>query len=97
GPVDGLCAVAPLVSIVLARQTFFYIMFFLCIGRLYSNSLLATLNVRKNIRAAADGIHNTSDDMSLSLREFPRRVSMATKRSTNISIKINTTKEFNTD
>ncbi|KAF9450684.1 hypothetical protein P691DRAFT_757922 [Macrolepiota fuliginosa MF-IS2] len=126
-PVDSLCAVASLVSIVLAGQTFFYIMFFFCIGRLYSNSLLATLNARKNIRAAADRIHNTSDNMSLSLREFPRGVSMATKvsihpfitfvwhiralvnyhlheaprrffeRPTNISIKIDTTKEFNTD
>ncbi|KAF9442461.1 hypothetical protein P691DRAFT_681470, partial [Macrolepiota fuliginosa MF-IS2] len=106
GLLTSLCAVASLVSIVLAGQTFFYIMFFFCIGRLYSNSLLATLNARKNIRAAADGIHNTSDNMSLSLREFPRGVSMATKvsihpfitfRPTNISIKIDTTKEFNTD
>jgi hypothetical protein len=47
----------------------------------YSNSLLATLNARKKIRAAADGIHNTSDNLSLSLREFPRNggISMATK------------------
>ncbi|KAF9450687.1 hypothetical protein P691DRAFT_757924 [Macrolepiota fuliginosa MF-IS2] len=63
----------------LARQTFFYIMFFFCIGRLYSNSLPATLNLRKKIRAAADGIHNTSDDIPLSPREYPRGVSMATK------------------
>ncbi|KAF9449607.1 hypothetical protein P691DRAFT_634705, partial [Macrolepiota fuliginosa MF-IS2] len=36
--------------IVLEGQTFFYIMFFFCIGRFYSNSLLATFNARKNIR-----------------------------------------------
>lgn len=99
GLLTSLCAVASLVSIVLAGHTFLYIMFFFCIGRLYSNSLLATLNARKKIRAAADNIQNTSDNLSLSLREFPRSggINMATKRPTNISIKIDTTKEFNTD
>ncbi|KAJ3573828.1 hypothetical protein NP233_g2169 [Leucocoprinus birnbaumii] len=99
GLLTSLCAVASLISIVLAGHTFLYIMFFFCIGRLYSNSLLATLNARKKIRAAADNIQNTSENLSLSLREFPRSggISMATKRPTNISIKIDTTKEFNTD
>ncbi|EKM81475.1 hypothetical protein AGABI1DRAFT_54253, partial [Agaricus bisporus var. burnettii JB137-S8] len=77
GLLTSLCAVASLISariyfIVLAGQTFLYIMFFFCIGRLYSNSLLATLNARKSIRAAADAINNTSEHVSLSLREFSR-------------------------
>jgi len=47
----------------------------------YSNSLLAALNSRKKIRAAADGVQTTSENLSLSLQEFPRNggISMATK------------------
>ncbi|KXN90321.1 hypothetical protein AN958_04354 [Leucoagaricus sp. SymC.cos] len=101
GLFTSLCAVASLISIVLAGHTFLYVMFFFCMGRLYSNSLLAALNARKKIRAVADGIYNTSDNVSLSLREFPRSggISMTTKHptNTNISIKIDTTKEFTTD
>ncbi|KAF7356994.1 hypothetical protein MVEN_01036000 [Mycena venus] len=65
---------------------------------LYCNSLLATLNARKSIRGAADGVHTTSENVSLSLREFPKNtsLSMASKRP-NISIKIDTTQEFNRD
>jgi hypothetical protein len=44
----------------------------------YCNSLLATLNARKFIRGAADGIHTTSENLSLSLREFqPKNTSLS--------------------
>ncbi|KAF8649291.1 hypothetical protein AX16_005895 [Volvariella volvacea WC 439] len=79
GVLTSLCAIASLVSIVVAGNTFFYIAFFFCIGRLYTNSLLATLNARKMIRGAADGIHSTSDNVSLSLREFPKNGPAAVK------------------
>ncbi|KAG5717579.1 hypothetical protein E4T56_gene4462 [Termitomyces sp. T112] len=121
GFLTSLCAVASLISIVVAGGTFLYIAFYFCIGRLYSNSLLATLNARKMIRGSADGIHSTSENLSLSLRELPKsgtvfsRVKIfllfwrgrgkplttshapSLQRPTNISIKINTTKEFATD
>ncbi|KAJ7156873.1 hypothetical protein C8R43DRAFT_1125446 [Mycena crocata] len=99
GLVTSLCAVASLVSILVAGNTFIYILFFFCMGRLYCNSLLATLNARKMIRGAADGVHTTSENLSLSLREFQPKntsLSMASKRP-NISIKIDTTQEFNRD
>ncbi|KZP05910.1 hypothetical protein FIBSPDRAFT_940265 [Athelia psychrophila] len=51
GLLTSLCAVASLVSIVAAPNTFIYIAFFFNIGRLYSNSMLATLNARSVIRA----------------------------------------------
>ncbi|KAJ7807306.1 hypothetical protein B0H14DRAFT_3483412 [Mycena olivaceomarginata] len=89
----------PFLQICVAGNTFIYILFFFCMGRLYCNSLLATLNARKSIRGAADGIHTTSENLSLSLREFPKNtasLSMASKRP-NISIKIDTTQEFNRD
>ncbi|KAJ7065239.1 hypothetical protein C8F01DRAFT_736225 [Mycena amicta] len=118
GLVTSLCAIASLVSITVAGNTFIYILFFFCMGRLYCNSLLATLNARKMIRGAADGVHTTSENLSLSLREFQPKnttLSMSSKVSTpaiaflpsltrsrhpqrpNISIKIDTTHEFNRD
>ncbi|PPQ88744.1 hypothetical protein CVT25_008551 [Psilocybe cyanescens] len=80
-------------KIVVAGNTFLYIAFFFCIGRLYTNSLLATLNARKGIRDAGDGIHSTSENLTLSMRNVP----LSSRRPTNISIKIDTTKEFATD
>ena len=38
----------------------------------YTNSLLATLNARKMIRIAGEGIQTTSENLSVSLREFPK-------------------------
>jgi hypothetical protein len=70
GCFTSLCAVASLISIVAAGETFLYIAFFFCIGRLYSNSLLTTLNSRNMIRDAADGIHGADD--SFSLRKIPK-------------------------
>ncbi|KAJ7493307.1 hypothetical protein B0H11DRAFT_956795 [Mycena galericulata] len=99
GLITSLCAIASLTSILAAKNTFIYILFFFCMGRLYANSLLATLNARKMIRGAADGVHTTSENLSLSLREFQPKntsLSMASKRP-NISIKIDTTQEFNRD
>jgi len=50
GMLTSLCAIGSLVSIVLSPNTFIYIGFYFLLGRLYCNSLLATLNVRKAIR-----------------------------------------------
>ncbi|KAJ2914321.1 hypothetical protein MD484_g6095, partial [Candolleomyces efflorescens] len=98
GFLTSLCAVGSLISIVVAGHTFLYIAFFFCIGRLYTNSLLATLNARKMIRGSAGGIHSTSDNFSFSLRDLPKTGTVnSSRRPTNISIKIDTTKEFATD
>ncbi|KIY61377.1 hypothetical protein CYLTODRAFT_333793, partial [Cylindrobasidium torrendii FP15055 ss-10] len=55
GLLTAACAVASLVSIVLRPDAFIYIAFFFCLGRLYSNSLLATLNSRRGIRQSTSG------------------------------------------
>ncbi|KIM39498.1 hypothetical protein M413DRAFT_446993 [Hebeloma cylindrosporum] len=96
GVLTSVCAVASLISIVVAGKTFLYIAFFFCIGRLYTNSLLATLNARKRIRSAGTAIH-TPTDISVSMRDFPTSPSVGKRRPTNISIKIDTTQEFATD
>ncbi|KAF8631313.1 hypothetical protein AX15_002459 [Amanita polypyramis BW_CC] len=99
GCLTSLCAVASLISIVVAGETFLYIAFFFCIGRLYSNSLLATLNARKMIRGSADGIQSTGEDFnySVSLRDIPKTATIGSRRPANISIKIDTTKELAMD
>ncbi|KAL4255166.1 DUF6534 domain-containing protein [Pleurotus pulmonarius] len=100
GVLTSLCAIASLISIAVAPTTFLYIAFFFCLGRLYSNSLLATLNARKMIRAASGGVQSTSDHNNISFREIPATKSLksiARLHKTNISIMIDTTKEFATD
>ncbi|KAF9524388.1 hypothetical protein CPB83DRAFT_610299 [Crepidotus variabilis] len=98
GVLTSLCAIGSLISIVFAGQTFYYIGFFFCIGRLYTNSLLATLNARKKIR----GCGESSDHVSLSLRDCnintsTKLTNASVRRGANISIKIDTTKEFASD
>lgn len=102
GLLTSLCAVASLVSILAAGQTFIYIAFFFCMGRLYTNSLLATLNARKSIRQASDEIRSTSasESHAVSLKPLsrfnPNTVSKE-KQQANISIKIDTQTEFSGD
>lgn len=91
GLLTGIFAVASLISISVWPNAFIYIAFYFCVGRLYCNSLLATLNARRIIRAAS-----TDDDMSLSL-QGARKTNLATSQRpvpNNISIKIDTTHEL---
>jgi len=54
GLLTSLCAIASLVAIVVSPNTFIYICFYFLLGRLYCNSLLATLNARKAIRSLGE-------------------------------------------
>ncbi|EGO27269.1 hypothetical protein SERLADRAFT_413740 [Serpula lacrymans var. lacrymans S7.9] len=98
GLLTSICAVASLISITAAPTTFIYIAFYFCLGRLYCNSLLATLNARKGIRGESRG-----EDVSLSLQGLPKTsntmlTSSHSKRvPNNISIKIDTTHEYMQD
>ncbi|KAI6122769.1 hypothetical protein EV401DRAFT_2261482 [Pisolithus croceorrhizus] len=92
GLLTGIFAVASLISISVWPNAFIYIAFYFCVGRLYCNSLLATLNARRIIRAAS-----TDDDMSLSLQGARKTTNLATSQRpvpNNISIKIDTTHEL---
>ncbi|EGO01615.1 hypothetical protein SERLA73DRAFT_85396 [Serpula lacrymans var. lacrymans S7.3] len=103
GLLTSICAVASLISITAAPTTFIYIAFYFCLGRLYCNSLLATLNARKGIRGESRG-----EDVSLSLQGLPKtsntmltsshsKVGSAARVPNNISIKIDTTHEYMQD
>ncbi|KAF8843184.1 hypothetical protein BDN67DRAFT_924969 [Paxillus ammoniavirescens] len=95
GLLTSICAVASLVSISLWPNTFIYIGFYFCLGRLYCNSLLATLNARKGLRG-----DSRNDEMSLSLQGVQHKTTQSVvgtsqkRMPNNISIKIDTTQEY---
>ncbi|KAE9402484.1 hypothetical protein BT96DRAFT_547395 [Gymnopus androsaceus JB14] len=99
GLLTSLCAVASLVSILAAPDTFIYITFFFAMGRLYTNSLLATLNARNAIRRAGDNVQSTSGiniPVSSFSNSFNKVASFTSKKFRTpgeISIQVETTKE----
>ncbi|KAA1465966.1 hypothetical protein DENSPDRAFT_876136 [Dentipellis sp. KUC8613] len=94
GLLTSLDAICSLASIAASPNTFIYICFFFTLGRLYSNSLLATLNARKAIRNGA-----SSNEDTISLQGIPRTAAFdsSTKSPGNLSIKIDTTHEYSRD
>ncbi|KAF7355006.1 hypothetical protein MSAN_01416100 [Mycena sanguinolenta] len=87
GLLTSICALASLISILVWGQTLIYVAFYFSLGRLYFNSVLATLNARKDIRAMTDD----PEDLTFSLQTFskgPRNMNSKTRPT--ISIKIET-------
>ncbi|KXN86290.1 hypothetical protein AN958_10152 [Leucoagaricus sp. SymC.cos] len=98
GVFTSICAVASLVSILAWGDTLIYVAFYFSLGKLYSNSVLATLNARITIR----GLGEDSDELSFSLQTVtksgqPTFNTSTILRPTNISIKIDTTQELSRD
>ncbi|KAF6762825.1 hypothetical protein DFP72DRAFT_568807 [Ephemerocybe angulata] len=93
GFLTTICAVASLVSILVWGHTLIYVAFYFGIGRLYSNSVLATLNARKSIRGLGE---EDTDELSFSLQSFSKSGSkpMTSSRPTNLSIKIDTMQDY---
>ncbi|KAH6888956.1 hypothetical protein BKA70DRAFT_1442805 [Coprinopsis sp. MPI-PUGE-AT-0042] len=73
GFLTSICTIGSLVSILAWGQTFIYVAFYFCLGRLYSNSLLASLNVRDTIRNLENDIHDLSVELRLSLPKATSR------------------------
>ncbi|TDL15191.1 hypothetical protein BD410DRAFT_902696 [Rickenella mellea] len=67
GLLTSICAIMSLITITVLPTTFVYISFYVTVSRLYTNSLLATLNVRKSIRG---GHPDSSENMSLSMGRY---------------------------
>ncbi|KAI0356730.1 hypothetical protein OH77DRAFT_1423700 [Trametes cingulata] len=101
GLLTSVCACLSLITILSLPNTFVYICFFFLVGRLYSNSLMATLNARKSLREASSG------ELSVSLRDMQPAASANLTNLTNIApynrrgegiaIRIDTTKESKHD
>ncbi|KAI0807244.1 hypothetical protein C8Q74DRAFT_1362770 [Fomes fomentarius] len=93
GLLTSICACISLITFWALPNTFVYITFYFLIGRLYANSLMATLNARKSLQAHSTG------DRSLSLRDLPGGTTTGTPYSVSkggrdgIAIRIDTTKE----
>ncbi|KAJ6568451.1 hypothetical protein B0H10DRAFT_2238187 [Mycena sp. CBHHK59/15] len=88
-----LFAIGSLVALTVAPTTFIYIVLFFCMGRLYSNSLLAILNARSIIRTGTDEVL-TSRDLPLSLQ--PRSTG-SMRPDANVTIRIETTHDTASD
>ncbi|EIW61832.1 uncharacterized protein TRAVEDRAFT_35274 [Trametes versicolor FP-101664 SS1] len=99
GLLTSVCACLSLITIVALPNTFVYITFFFLVGRMYSNSLMATLNARKSLRDAS------THDVSVSLRDMQPAASAnlsniapyASRRADGIAIRIDTTKDTKHD
>lgn len=71
GIVISLCALGSLISLLASRDSFWHMAFFTCIPRLYTNTLLASLNSRKLIAISG----NLTKLTTLEGISFPQRVS----------------------
>ncbi|KAF8185547.1 hypothetical protein K438DRAFT_1973847 [Mycena galopus ATCC 62051] len=74
----AISAILCTVTIILYPNTFLYILFFLLLGRLYTNSLLVTLNTRDYIRTANDDLEQYSLESSFAGRRGSRPLSKFT-------------------
>ncbi|KAH9858592.1 hypothetical protein C2E23DRAFT_799261, partial [Lenzites betulinus] len=89
GLLTSICAIFSFISILAWPNTFIYVTFFFFLGRLYANSLMATLNARNSIRDGSTG-ENTWSLQDVQPSTMPVG-SLATRRAGDIAIRIDTT------
>ncbi|KAL7282081.1 hypothetical protein ACG7TL_003550 [Trametes sanguinea] len=82
GLLTSVCACLSLITILALPNTFVYICFFFLVGRLYSNSLMATLNARKSLRDAS------TNELSVSLRDMQPAASTNLANFSNIGVRL---------
>ncbi|KAJ8075803.1 hypothetical protein PM082_021435 [Marasmius tenuissimus] len=88
GLATSVCALASLISLLGSPTTLIYALFYFCIGRLYTNSLLVALNARNSIRGTTDDDHKLAS-IPTSIAMSPQATDIS--RAQNISIRIDTT------
>ncbi|KAF9499092.1 hypothetical protein BDN71DRAFT_1503467 [Pleurotus eryngii] len=86
GSLTTLFAIASLVSILVWDDTLIYVTFFFCIGRLYANTFLATLNARSILRSVGQeddvntfhlsGANTTEEAIGMSKGTRPKNISI---------------------
>ncbi|KAJ7658124.1 hypothetical protein B0H17DRAFT_1097220 [Mycena rosella] len=84
----SLCALLATICIAAFPETFLYIFFFLLLGRLYTNSLLVTLNSREYIKSSSE--HASREQYSLENSGRPRMPAAPTRDASAITIRIET-------
>ncbi|KAH9853202.1 hypothetical protein C2E23DRAFT_133010 [Lenzites betulinus] len=90
GLLTSVCACLSLITVIVLPNTFVYIFFFFIIGRLFTISLLATLNARKDLRGS--GLDEMSHDM-----QPTANFSFSNRLPGGIAVRIDTTKESRHD
>ncbi|EJD07972.1 uncharacterized protein FOMMEDRAFT_16510 [Fomitiporia mediterranea MF3/22] len=65
GAVTSVCALFAVLFVSIYPNALIYVAFYVCISRMYSNTLLATLNARKGTRAGFDETYNQGSSMIL--------------------------------
>jgi len=93
GVLTSCCAIAALIALVASPFTLIYASFYFCIGRLYTNSLLATLNARELIRRNANADDNSHMLQSIPQSLFNTHNSGQKQFKQNISIRIDKTEK----
>ncbi|KAF9525566.1 hypothetical protein CPB83DRAFT_859218 [Crepidotus variabilis] len=86
GILTTIFAFCALISVIAAPKAMYYAGFYFCIGRLYTNSLLATLNARNSVASSG------AEDTELKASSITPRGTLAS-HSRNINIRIETTQE----
>ncbi|PPQ73740.1 hypothetical protein CVT24_006960 [Panaeolus cyanescens] len=95
GVLTSACAIAALICLVASPKSLLYATFYFCIGRLYTNSFLATLNARKTITSEVDGSSGLNSVPTSVIS--PHATGHISSKAQNISIRIDTTKEAQRD
>ncbi|RDB29953.1 hypothetical protein Hypma_013819 [Hypsizygus marmoreus] len=98
GVLTSCCAVGSLVSLLASPNTLIYASFYFCIGRFYTNSLLATLNARKSLTGTMQDVSHMLVSLPPSITPSGSMGAVNTlgerpKGQGNITIRIDTTKE----
>ncbi|KAF9050854.1 hypothetical protein BDZ89DRAFT_593971 [Hymenopellis radicata] len=96
GLLTSLCAVGALISLAVSPDSLIYALWYFCIGRLYANSLLAALNARNIIRGRTEDVDLVEFPTAI-VSPLPTSHGSSNGRTPNISIRIDTTKEYDAD
>ncbi|KAF9474071.1 hypothetical protein BDN70DRAFT_936930 [Pholiota conissans] len=92
GVLTTCCAIASLICLIASSKSLIYASFYFCIGRLYTNSFLATLNARRSFQSNFDDSNHMMMSMPTSVvSPQGTQLGIVGKSSTkNISIRIET-------
>ncbi|KLO15927.1 hypothetical protein SCHPADRAFT_242920 [Schizopora paradoxa] len=95
GVLTGICAVLTLITNIAFPNTFIYMIFYIIVARVYTNSLLATLNSRDSVRRGMPDTTGAASSMANSvhldrLRMRPLDGEMTKHTNHTLSIKVDT-------
>ncbi|KAJ7334132.1 hypothetical protein DFH08DRAFT_299299 [Mycena albidolilacea] len=86
----SVCALVATICVAAFSETFLYIFFFLLLGRLYTNSILVTLNSREYIKSSSEGASQEQYSLENSRSGRARVPQMPTQNGITIRIDTNT-------